>query len=98
MGKADPSIKPVTQAAGDLYLEELTKAAKRIGDTTDSAGAWLARFAHTNLQELSTGGWTDLLYEIQPRGVSVSIRPPPCPLVAGRYAQRLERLLAVQGR
>ena len=61
MGKADPSIKPVTQTAGDLYLEELTKAAKRIGDTTDSAGAWLARFAQTNLQELSTGGWTDLL-------------------------------------
>lgn len=64
MGKADTSTKPVTQIAEELYLAELTKAAQRIGETTDRGGEWLARFARTDLQALSTGGWTDLLYEI----------------------------------
>ena len=64
MGNADASTKPVTQTADELYIEELTKAAQRIGETTDGAGEWLARFARTDLQALSTGGWTDLQYEI----------------------------------
>ena len=64
MENADPSTIPVTQTADELYLEELTKAAQRIGDTTEGAGEWLARFARTDLQVLSTGGWTDLQYEI----------------------------------
>lgn len=55
MGKTE---KPVTQTSANLYLDEIMKAAKRIGDTTDSAGAWLARFARTNLQDLSTRGWS----------------------------------------
>jgi hypothetical protein len=47
-----------------LYVDELEKASQRIGETIDGVAIWFARFAQRNLQNLSTGEWTDLLYEV----------------------------------
>ncbi len=58
------TAQPPHKIAPELYLAEIEKAAQRIGATTDQAGAWLARFARTDLESLSTGQWTDLLYEV----------------------------------
>jgi hypothetical protein len=63
MGKGKKADHPVT-ITRDLYVDELEKASKRIGATIDGVAIWFARFAQRNLQNLSTGEWTDLLYEV----------------------------------
>jgi hypothetical protein len=63
MAKSEKKENPVT-VPKELYLDELGKARNRIGQTIDSIAIWFARFAQRDLQNLSTGEWTDLLYEV----------------------------------
>lgn len=62
--RTEPSTEPSAAIPPDLFLAEIEKAASRIGETTEHAGSWLARFAQVELTQLSEGQWTDLQYEI----------------------------------
>jgi len=67
MEKGEKGENPVTIPVG-LYFDELEKASKRIGETINDVAIWFARFAQRNLHSLSTGEWTDLLYEVASLG------------------------------
>lgn len=67
MEKVEKGDNPLT-ISRDLYLDELEKASKRIGETINDVAIWFARFAQRSLQNLSTGEWTDLLYEVASLG------------------------------
>lgn len=63
MEKVERAVHPIT-VSKDLYMDELSKASLRIGNNINSVAIWFARFAERKLQNLSTGGWNDLLYEV----------------------------------
>ena len=67
MEKGEKVDKAVT-IPRELYVDELEKASSRIGETINDVAIWFARFAQRNLQNLSTGEWTDLLYEVASLG------------------------------
>jgi hypothetical protein len=69
MVKPEKPKKLITQANEEridqtLFRAEISKAAERIGTTTDKVGTWLVRFAGLDLITLSMGRWTDLQYEV----------------------------------
>jgi hypothetical protein len=52
------------QVPSNLFRNEIEKASQRFGQTPQQVATWFLQFAEKNLDELSSGQWIDLQYEM----------------------------------